>query len=98
MALLFGSGLVTTVVWRGPLLSVLATGQPPERRDIYTGRVTDALDLGVITPSTILVGRFVVLAGLSRWVLASLLQQVPSRDQPPTDPPHRSDEPSDRTY
>jgi len=44
------------------------------------------------------IGRFVVLAGLSRWVLASLLQQVPSRDQPPTDPPHRSDEPSDRTY
>ena len=60
MALLFGSGLVTAVVWQGPLLSVLATGQPPERRDIYTGRVTDALDLGVITPSTILAGILVL--------------------------------------
>ncbi|PQJ34317.1 hypothetical protein BSZ35_06635 [Salinibacter sp. 10B] len=44
------------------------------------------------------IGRFVVLAGLSLRVPASTLQQVPSRDQPPTDPLRRSNEPSDQTY
>jgi hypothetical protein len=147
-ALLFGSGLVTAVVWLGPLLSALTTGQPPERLDTYTGRVTDALDLGIITPSTIIagifvlrrkalgfavgiplfvleafllpmiaaqtvsqieagvafslpevigpIGGFVVLAGLSLWVLTSILRQIPSRAHP-TDPPRRINEPSERT-
>lgn len=59
-ALLFVSGLVTLIVWLGPLLSALVAGRPPERLDIYTGRVTDALDLGIITPATILAGVFVL--------------------------------------
>ena len=59
-ALLLISGIVTLAVWLGPLLSALAAGRAPERLDIYTGRVTDALDLGIITPSAFLAGILVL--------------------------------------
>lgn len=48
------AGLVTLVVWGGPLVGALIEGGPPERMDSYTTMVTYALDLAIITPSTIL--------------------------------------------
>jgi hypothetical protein len=47
---MFASGLVTLVIWLTPLLSALVQGQPPALLNSSTTMVTDALDLGIITP------------------------------------------------
>lgn len=54
------SGLVTLVVWLIPLVIAVLQQQPPARLDIYTGRVTDALDLGIITPATFVSGGLIL--------------------------------------
>ena len=50
---MLGGGLVTATVWLGPLIISGLTGTPPELLDHQTTMVTDALDLGVITPATL---------------------------------------------
>jgi hypothetical protein len=50
-------GAVTTAVWLGMgLLPAIVGGEAPEHLDSYATPVTDALDLGIITPATFLVG------------------------------------------
>jgi hypothetical protein len=54
---MIASGLVTVFIWLTPLLPALIQDQPPATLgSYYTGRVTDALDLGLITPTTFLAG------------------------------------------
>jgi hypothetical protein len=53
---MFASGVVTLVVWLGPLVGALVQGGPPERLDTYTTPVTYALDLAIITPAVFLSG------------------------------------------
>jgi hypothetical protein len=53
---MFASGLVTLGVWLGPLLSALFQNQPPALLGSYTTKVTDVLDLGLITPATFVAG------------------------------------------
>jgi hypothetical protein len=48
---LTASGVMTLGVWLGPLAASLLAGSTPALLDHYTGRVTDALDLGIITPA-----------------------------------------------
>lgn len=48
---LAASGVVTLGVWLGPLAGSLFAGSTPALLDHYTGRVTDALDLGIVTPA-----------------------------------------------
>ncbi len=55
-AFLFAGGAITLAVWLVPLLGVMAAGRPPDLLDSYTTMVTDALDLGLITPAAILGG------------------------------------------
>jgi hypothetical protein len=51
------SGIFTAIIWLSPLISGLMQGQPPVTlSSYYTGRVTDALDLGIITPSAFIAG------------------------------------------
>jgi hypothetical protein len=52
--LLLASGLVTVAVWAGPLVASQVQGEPPHLLDHYTTMVTDALDLAVIVPATVL--------------------------------------------
>lgn len=77
---MFASGLVTLVVWLGPLLAALTQGQPPARLDGYSTRVTDALDLAIITPATFVSGALILrrvalgyLVALSLLVLEAML-------------------------
>jgi len=52
-ALMLGGGIVTAIVWLVPLIISGLTGKPPELLGHQTTMVTDALDLGVITPATL---------------------------------------------
>jgi hypothetical protein len=77
---MFASGLVTLVVWGGPIVAALIGGEPPERLDTYTTPVTYALDLATITPATFLAGAFILrrdplgyLIALSLLVLEAML-------------------------
>jgi hypothetical protein len=63
-------GLVTLVVWLGPLLGALLQGEPPELLDSYTTSVTDVLDLGVITPAAILAGALILRRALVGYLMA----------------------------
>lgn len=54
------SGAITLVVWGMPLVGALTSGGVPDRMDSYTTMVTYALDLGVITPATMLCAMFVL--------------------------------------
>ncbi|HET8522554.1 MAG TPA: hypothetical protein VFL82_04925, partial [Thermomicrobiales bacterium] len=50
-------GVITTGVWLGMgLLPAVIEGTAPDHLDSYSTMVTDALDLGVITPATFVVG------------------------------------------
>ncbi|MBZ0296448.1 MAG: hypothetical protein K8L99_28055 [Anaerolineae bacterium] len=53
------SGLVTLVVWGVPLVSALIKDTTPDRLDTYTTPVTYALDLAIITPSTLIAGALI---------------------------------------
>jgi len=71
---MFASGLVTLLIWLGPLLSALVQGQPPALLDSSTTMVTDALDLGIITPATIISGILILRrAPLGYLIACSLL-------------------------
>ena len=47
---LLAAGAITAVVWLMPLVGEMVQGNPPKLLDSYTTVVTDALDLGIITP------------------------------------------------
>ena len=50
-------GVVTTAIWLGlGLVPKVLTGQSPEHLDTYATPVTDALDLGILTPASFVVG------------------------------------------
>lgn len=53
---MFASGLITAVVWLGPLISALLANKPPDRLDGSTTAITDVLDIGIITPTALLAG------------------------------------------
>ncbi|MFO7881235.1 MAG: hypothetical protein R6U52_01700 [Kosmotogaceae bacterium] len=53
---MFISGFVTLFVWLEPLIKSMTENTPPELLDAYTTMVTDALDLGIITPLTVISG------------------------------------------
>ena len=52
-AIMLVSGIVTAVVWLAPLVTAAMTGEPPKLLGHQTTMVTDALDLGVITPAAL---------------------------------------------
>ncbi|NTW04447.1 MAG: hypothetical protein HGA19_24820 [Oscillochloris sp.] len=71
---MLASGLVTLMIWLGPLLSALLQGQPPALLGSSTTMVTDALDLGIITPATIMAGVLILRrAPLGYLIACSLL-------------------------
>jgi hypothetical protein len=70
---MFASGLVTLVIWLGPLLSALLQGRPPELLDSSTTMVTDALDLGIITPATIISGILILRRAPLGYLIAFAL-------------------------
>lgn len=54
-------GVATVVIWLGMgLLPALIRGEPPTSLDSYSTVVTDALDLGLISPAAFLVGYLLV--------------------------------------
>ncbi len=75
------SGIFTAIIWLSPLITGLIQAQPPATlSSYYTGRVTDALDLGIITPSTVIAGILILrrapigyLIALSLLVLEIML-------------------------
>ena len=70
---MFASGLVTLLIWLGPLLSALVQGQPPDLLDSSTTMVTDALDLGIITPATIIAGVLILRRAPLGYLIACAL-------------------------
>jgi hypothetical protein len=70
---MFASGLVTLMIWLGPLLSALLQGQPPALLGSSTTMVTDALDLGVITPATIISGILILRRAPLGYLIAFAL-------------------------
>lgn len=52
-ALMLAGGIVTMVVWLAPLLAAMANREPPGLLGHSSTMVTDALDLAVITPVTL---------------------------------------------
>lgn len=67
---LFAAGLLTSFVWLEPLISAMGQGQPPRLLGINTTMVTDALDLGIITPSTVVAGILLLRRRPSGYLLA----------------------------
>jgi hypothetical protein len=57
---MFASGLVTLVIWLQPLLTALIHNAPPPLLGSYTTNITDVLDLGIITPATLIAGRLIL--------------------------------------
>jgi hypothetical protein len=57
---MFASGLVTLVIWLQPLLMALIHNVPPPLLGSYTTNITDVLDLGIITPATLIAGGLIL--------------------------------------
>jgi hypothetical protein len=70
---MFAAGFVTLFVWGAPLIAALVKGTAPDRMDSYTTMVTFALDLAIITPSTILCAILVLRGHPLGYVIASPL-------------------------
>ena len=68
--LMVASGVVTAGVWLLPLVGALAAGEPPKLLDTSTTMVTDALDLAIITPSTLLAGVLLLRRRPEGWLIA----------------------------
>lgn len=68
--LMLAGGVVTLVVWLLPLVTSLVSGDPPDRLDHYTVTVTDVLDLGLITPATLLTAHLLHRRDPRGWLLA----------------------------
>jgi hypothetical protein len=67
---MFACGVLTFVVWLEPLISAFVQGTPPKHLDASTTRVTDALDLGIIVPSTVLAGSLLLRRNLQGYRIA----------------------------
>lgn len=74
------SGVITLVVWLAPLLDALVRNVPPPLLGTYTTKITDVLDLGIITPATFISGILILrrkplgyLVALSLLVLEIML-------------------------
>jgi hypothetical protein len=71
---MIASGCVTLFIWLTPLLPALIQDQPPATLgSYYTGRVTDALDLGLITPTTFLAGWLILRRSPLGYLIALAL-------------------------
>lgn len=70
---LIASGLVTIAVWLVPLAGALARGEPPALLTSYTTMVTDVLDLGVITPGTLIAGALILRRAALGYLIACAL-------------------------
>lgn len=77
---MFFSGLATLAIWLQPLLNELAQNQLPALVGSYSTKITDVLDLGIITPATFIAGTLIwrrdglgYLVGFSLLVLEILL-------------------------
>jgi hypothetical protein len=70
---MLASGLVTLLIWLGPLLSALVRGQPPALLDSSTTMVTDALDLAIMTPATIIAGVLILRRAPLGYLIACAL-------------------------
>jgi hypothetical protein len=70
---MFASGLATLVIWLGPLLSALVQNQPPNLLESSTTMVTDVLDLGIITPATLLSGVLILRRAPLGYLIALAL-------------------------
>jgi len=57
---MFVSGLATLVIWLQPLLNDLIQNQMPALVGIYSTKITDVLDLGIITPATLIAGTLIM--------------------------------------
>lgn len=55
-AFLMLSGVFTLVIWVGPILTAMGQANPPELLGAATTPVTEALDLAIIVPATIIAG------------------------------------------
>ncbi|MHB0936840.1 MAG: hypothetical protein ACYC6A_10655 [Armatimonadota bacterium] len=53
---LFAAGALTLLVWLSPLVGAMLAHETPSLLGHYTTKVTDALDLAIITPSTFIAG------------------------------------------
>jgi hypothetical protein len=73
---MFASGLATLVIWLGPLLSALLQNQPPALLGSYTTKVTDVLDLGLITPATFIAGGLIVRRAPLGYLIACALLET----------------------
>lgn len=67
---LIASGLVTMIVWLTPLVGALAQGRPPALLDSYSTKVTDTLDIGIITPACFVLGRLMLRRAPLGYLLA----------------------------
>jgi hypothetical protein len=67
---MFACGVLTFIVWLEPLVTALIQGAPPKRLDASTTKVTDALDLGIIVPSTLLAGTLLLRRNLQGYRVA----------------------------
>jgi hypothetical protein len=64
------AGLVTLLVWLGPLVGGMLEGRPPDLLGHYTTMVTDAIDLALITPTTIVAGTLILQRKPLGYVIA----------------------------
>ena len=72
-ALMTASGLLTFLVWCGPLVAATLSGDAPKWLDSSSTMVTDALDLAIITPSALLAGRLLHRGRPSGYLIAIVL-------------------------
>ena len=81
--LLMVSGIVTAVIWVGPVLAAQFAGVAPARLDGYTTAVTVAIDCAVLAPAAIAAGLLIwrrrpwgYLMGIPLLILLALLAPV----------------------
>ena len=81
--LLIASGVVTTLIWVGPVLAAQFAGTAPARLDGYTTPVTVAIDCAVLAPAAIAAGVLIwrrrpagYLIGIPLLILLALLAPV----------------------
>lgn len=72
-ALLFVSGAITLFVWLSPLVTAMLQGRPPDLLAASSTMVTDALDLAIITPATIIAGALILRRSPLGYVVALAL-------------------------
>ncbi len=70
---MLASGVVTLLVWSVPLLAVLVAGRTPDRLDIYSTKVTEALDLATIAPAAFASGVLILRRRALGYLIAMSL-------------------------